>query len=166
MSNCPKCGTEVDHPLKIWKIKQTPVALFECPNCKTKWRSKFIETEAISPITPAVIQATIPEPTSISPSEGELPITNSFRELINYINNLGEHINQIYDLLEKIDIDISKVREEQVALSDENKKELEIIKKTTITKSEFNDLLKKLNEPFEKFTPPKTTTEQPGRTRT
>ncbi|MDQ1279091.1 MAG: hypothetical protein QG670_351 [Thermoproteota archaeon] len=100
----------------------------------------------------------------MSSSEGESSITNSFRELLNYINTLGEHVNQIYDRLEKIETDLNKLREDQVASSNESKKELEAIRKITITKSEFNDLLKKLNEPFEKFTPPKTT-ERPRRSR-
>ena len=100
----------------------------------------------------------------MSQSEGESTITNSFRELLNYINSLGDNVNQIYDRLEKIEIDITKAKEDLGASFNENKRELENIKKSTITKSEFNDLLKKLNEPFEKFTPPKTT-ERPRRTR-
>ncbi len=92
----------------------------------------------------------------MSSSEGESTITNSFRELLNYINTLGEHVNQIYDRLEKIEADLGKLRDDQAASSNESKRELEAIKKTTITRSEFNDVLKKLNEPFEKFTPPKT----------
>lgn len=63
MANCTKCGTEVDHPLKTWKIKHTPVAIFECPSCKTKWRSKFAETIVISPISQPAIQTVIAEPT-------------------------------------------------------------------------------------------------------
>ena len=97
-------------------------------------------------------------------SESELSITNSFRELLNYINTLGEHINQVYDRLDKIETDINKVKEDLGTSSNENKNELENIRKTIITKSEFNDLLKKLNEPFEKFSPPKTA-ERPRKTR-
>ena len=40
MANCPKCSGNSDHPLKTWKIKQTTIALYECPSCKTKWRGK------------------------------------------------------------------------------------------------------------------------------
>lgn len=43
MVNCPKCGAVVERPVKSWKIKQTPVALHECPTCRFKWRSKNIE---------------------------------------------------------------------------------------------------------------------------
>ncbi len=41
VTNCTKCGTYVEHPLKKWNIKQTPIGLFECPSCNTKWRSKL-----------------------------------------------------------------------------------------------------------------------------
>jgi len=56
MFNCTKCGTEIDHPLKTWKIKQTPIALFECPSCKTKWRRKFIEAPTVTQIAPPRVQ--------------------------------------------------------------------------------------------------------------
>jgi uncharacterized protein YlaI len=50
MVNCPKCRTCVDHPVKSWRIKQTPIALYECPSCGSKWRSKTdIATEALAP---------------------------------------------------------------------------------------------------------------------
>ncbi|MDQ1279946.1 MAG: hypothetical protein QG670_1208 [Thermoproteota archaeon] len=72
MANCTKCGTEVDHPLKTWKIKQTPVALYECPSCKTKWRGKFAEITAILPVSQPVIQAAIVEHT---PTQQTIQIT-------------------------------------------------------------------------------------------
>ena len=97
--------------------------------------------------------------------DSETSITNSFRELLNYITSLGEHVNQIYDRLEKIEADLNKAMEELGTTTADNRKELEEIKKNIITKAEFNDLLKKLNEPFEKFTPPKTR-ERTRRTRT
>ena len=96
--------------------------------------------------------------------ESESTITNSFRQLLSYITALGEHINQIYDRLEAIEADIGKAREEFEVSARDNRKELESIKQVMVTKSEFNDLLKKLNEPFEKFTPPKTR-ERPRKTR-
>jgi hypothetical protein len=93
----------------------------------------------------------------MSQSDNESNIVNSFRELLNYVGFLGEHINQIYDHLEKIETDIDKTKEELGASIADNRKELEIIKKSMITKTEFNDTLQKLNQPFEKFMPPKTT---------
>jgi len=93
----------------------------------------------------------------MSQPENETNIVNSFRELLNYVSVLGEHVNQIYDHLEKIEMDIDKAKEELGASIADNKKDLESIKKSMITKTEFNDTLQKLNQPFEKFTPPKTT---------
>jgi hypothetical protein len=41
----------IDAPLKTWKIKQTPIALYECGVCKAKWRSRIgVETVAVTPI--------------------------------------------------------------------------------------------------------------------
>jgi len=46
MAKCPKCGTEVEKPIKEWEIqpkrKKGPrvrISLFECPNCKTRFRT-------------------------------------------------------------------------------------------------------------------------------
>lgn len=91
----------------------------------------------------------------MSQPENKSDIVNSFRELLNYVNTLGLQVNQLYDHLEKIDTDIVNIKEKFEASIAENKEELENFKKTIITKSEFSDILQKLNQPFEKFTPPK-----------
>lgn len=100
----------------------------------------------------------------LSQPENESGIVNSFRELLTYVNTLGENINQIYDHLEQIESDLIKAKEDLGASIAENKEEIANVKKTIITKSEFNDILKKLNQPFEKFTPPKAP-ERPRRSR-
>lgn len=61
MYKCTKCGTAVYQPKKTWKIKQTPVALLECPSCKTRWRSRLEGTITILPIVPLAVLNTIPE---------------------------------------------------------------------------------------------------------
>ena len=94
----------------------------------------------------------------MSPSESEPSIANSFRELLDYVSNLGEHVNQIYTRLGKIEASVSKTKEDLEASITENKNALESIKETMITKSEFNDLIQKINEPFTQFTPPKAPT--------
>ena len=101
----------------------------------------------------------------MSNTNDELSIVNSFRELLSYIVSLAEQINQLDDRLEKIDLETNKTKEELEGSIKENKKELENIKSTLITKSEFNTLLQKLNQPFEKFSPPKTV-ERTRKTRT
>ena len=92
----------------------------------------------------------------MSLQNSESSVAQSFRELLNYVSNLGEHINQIYDHLEKIEKNVSKTKEELETSIMDNKNGLERVKEVIITKSEFNELLQKINEPFEQFTPPKT----------
>ena len=96
----------------------------------------------------------------MSLSDSELSITKSFGELLNYISKLGVHINQIYDRLDKIEANISETKEELRNSITDNKNELENIREVMVTKSEFNNLLKKLNEPFEQFSLPQTPKQQ------
>ena len=96
----------------------------------------------------------------MSNTDNELSIAGSFRELLNYIVGLAEQINQLDDRLEKIELETNKTKGDLEGSIKENKKEIENIKNTLITKTEFNTLIQKLNLPFEKFSPPKT-----GRTR-
>ncbi|MCJ7610428.1 hypothetical protein MUP00_12330 [Candidatus Bathyarchaeota archaeon] len=57
MANCPKCDASVVQPTKTWKIKQTPIALYECPSCKLRWRNKLtIEAAVITPQNPPETQ--------------------------------------------------------------------------------------------------------------
>ena len=82
MANCTKCGTAVDHPQKTWKIKQTQVALFECPSCKAKWRSKYTDI----PIVQQTIQTPIIEdkesiktPIELEKIENNTPLMEEIR---------------------------------------------------------------------------------------
>ena len=68
MANCPKCNTAAESPMKTWKIKQTPIALYECPSCKAKWRSRLIvEAAVVAPAKP-------PEAAPIGRIEVETPL--------------------------------------------------------------------------------------------
>ena len=69
---------------------------------------------------------------------------------------LGEHINKIYGFLEGIEMDIRKIEKEVEAKITDSKKELETVKKTVITKSEFNEVLQKFYQTLMEFTPHKT----------
>ncbi|MEM2094605.1 MAG: hypothetical protein QXI32_04850 [Candidatus Bathyarchaeia archaeon] len=100
----------------------------------------------------------------MSQSESESSIVNSFKDLLNYVTILGEHVNQIYDHLEKMEADIDRVKNDLGSSIAENRKELESVKKSMITKAEFSDTLQKLNQPFEKFKPK--AVERPRKTRT
>mgnify|MGYP000194439455 FL=1 len=49
MPKCPKCGTEVEKPIKTWQLapkgrKPVTIGLFKCPNCGTFFR-KGVKTE-------------------------------------------------------------------------------------------------------------------------
>jgi predicted RNase H-like nuclease (RuvC/YqgF family) len=88
--------------------------------------------------------------------EIESSVGRSLRELLTYISHLGEHVNQIYNRLDQIDASMQDIKKELEISIESNKKELMDVKKITTTKSEFNDLIKKLNEPFKEFTPPST----------
>ena len=67
MTNCPKCNTNAERPLKTWKIKQTPIALYECPTCNSRWRSKMtIEAAVVTPVKPLEI-------TAVDRTEAEAP---------------------------------------------------------------------------------------------
>lgn len=83
-------------------------------------------------------------------------ISKSFRELLNYVSSIGEHVNQIYDRLDKIDTNLNKTKEKLRLSIENNTNELERLKKAMITKSELNEILQKINEPFKQFSPPKT----------
>ncbi|RLI22738.1 hypothetical protein DRO54_00385 [Candidatus Bathyarchaeota archaeon] len=51
MVKCPKCGFEVENPLKSWTISKragegkTLMGLFECPSCKARFRSSIEKEE-------------------------------------------------------------------------------------------------------------------------
>ena len=92
----------------------------------------------------------------MSLQNSESSVTTNIRELLNYVCSLGEHLNQIYNRLEKIEKNVSKTKEELETSIIDNKNGLERVKEVIITKSELNGLLQNLNEPFEQFSPPKT----------
>ena len=70
MANCPKCNMAAENPLKTWKIKQTPIALYECPSCRARWRSRLIvEAAVVAPVEP-------PEVATTGRIEIETPLTS------------------------------------------------------------------------------------------
>ncbi len=97
--------------------------------------------------------------------EGEPSIATSFRKLLEYVSNLGEHVNLIYTRLGKLEATVSQTQTDLAVAISDNKNALAHIKETMITKAEFNALLQTINEPFTQFTPPKallpSDTEQP-----
>lgn len=91
----------------------------------------------------------------LSLSDHESAIANSLRELLDYVSDLGAHVNHIYKRLEQIGVSLNNTKDDLSASIKNNEDELESIKETMITRSEFNSLIEKINEPFQKFSPPK-----------
>ena len=91
----------------------------------------------------------------MSLQNSESLVAKSFQELLNYVSNLGEQLNKLYNHLETIEKNVSKTKEELETSIIDNKNGLERVKEVIITKSELNGLLQNLNEPFEQFSPPK-----------
>ena len=100
----------------------------------------------------------------MSQQNSELDIVNNFRELLDYVSILGKSLNQINDHLKEIDTIIVNLKKDLRESISENKEMLESIKHNIVTKSEFNDIIQKLNQPFEKF-PPLQTPKKTRRTR-
>ena len=61
MASCTKCGVTVDTPVKVWKVKQTSMGLFECPSCKMRWRGRLAEAQTFKPAVNSKKQPKIAE---------------------------------------------------------------------------------------------------------
>ena len=92
----------------------------------------------------------------MSLQNSESSVAKSFQELLDYVSNLGEQINKLYNHLETIEKNLIKTKDNLTQSIIDNQTELERVNEIVITKSELNNLLQKINEPFETFTPPKT----------
>ena len=92
----------------------------------------------------------------MSQQNSESSVSKSFQELLNYVSNLGEQINKIYNHLETIEKNLTTTKDDLAQSIIDTKSELERVNEIVVTKSELNNLLQKINEPFESFTPPKT----------
>jgi len=92
----------------------------------------------------------------MSLQNSESSVVKSFQELLDYVSNLGEQINKLYNHLETIEKNLIMTKDNLTQSIIDNQTELERVNEIVITKSELNNLLQKINEPFETFTPPKT----------
>jgi 4-hydroxy-3-methylbut-2-enyl diphosphate reductase IspH len=85
----------------------------------------------------------------------EPTIISNLRDLLTYISRLGVQMNQMNQRLDQIDASIRDVTRKLDLSIETNNKTVLSIKQTTITKTEFNQLIAKLNEPFKEFSPTK-----------
>lgn len=87
------------------------------------------------------------------PKKNEPTIISNLRDLLAYINRLGVQMNQMNLRLDHIDATIRDITRKLELSIETNNKTVMGIKQTTITKTEFNELIAKLNEPFKEFSP-------------
>lgn len=82
--------------MKSWKIKQTPIALYECPSCKARWRSKLIVEAAVAtpekpPETATTgrieVETPVSTPVAAAPKESTRPVSG-IRRFFSSIFNL------------------------------------------------------------------------------
>jgi hypothetical protein len=89
------------------------------------------------------------------------PLAKNFRQLLDYVSSLGDHLNLIYERLDAIEGLVNRANDDLQASITTNRQDLESLKDTMVTKSEFSDLIQKINEPFTQFSPPQPTEPRP-----
>lgn len=77
-----------------------------------------------------------------------------FSSLHEYLCLIGEHINQIHSNLDRIDKDLSEMRNEHKLTIESEKTELQQIKAFMVTKTEVESLLQELNDIIKGAFPP------------
>jgi len=82
---CPKCGFEVENPLKTWNVSKRGgegkivMGLFECPNCKARFRASVEEEKEMEVSIKKVVER----------------IRNVKGELMQTLRNLRERIKTL-----------------------------------------------------------------------
>lgn len=89
------------------------------------------------------------------------PLVQNFRQLLDYVSSLGDHLNLIYERLDAIEGLVNRANTDLQASIATNRQDLESVKDSMVTKSEFSELLAKINEPFTQFSPPQPTEPRP-----
>jgi hypothetical protein len=89
------------------------------------------------------------------------PLAQNFRQLLDYVSSLGDHLNLIYERLDAIEGLVNRANTDLQASIATNRQDLESVKDSMVTKSEFSELLAKINEPFTQFSPPQPTEPRP-----
>jgi hypothetical protein len=77
------------------------------------------------------------------------------------VSSLGDHLNLIYERLDAIEGLVNRANTDLQASIATNRQDLESVKDSMVTKSEFSELLAKINEPFTQFSPPQPTEPRP-----
>lgn len=78
-------------------------------------------------------------------------------ELADYVKRVGEHINLVYKRLEEIEGKLNSLSgeiSELKAAIGTNKADIDSLRESVVSKSEFDDFVKKLTESFRELLPP------------
>lgn len=102
MVNCPKCGSEVSKAVKTWNVSprgppgEGPklMGLFECPNCKTRFR--------------AMVEEKAEETVSIKNMVERIKVIKG--ELMQTLKNLREKIKTLETERANLMLEIEKLR--------------------------------------------------------
>ena len=87
-------------------------------------------------------------------SRDEPPLIQEFRELYNYVILMGRHINEIHTRLGKIEESIKEISESHSSFVRENSAEMANIRESLVSKSEYNDLVDRMEKSMGEMLPP------------
>ncbi len=90
----------------------------------------------------------------MSLSRDEPALIKEFRELYNYVVLMGRHINEIHNRLGKIEESINEVKMNHSSFVRENSAEIANIVENMVSKSEFNDLVERMEKSMAEMLPP------------
>jgi len=87
-------------------------------------------------------------------SRDEPPLIKEFRELYNYVILMGRHINEIHNRLSKIEESIKEISESHSSFVRGNTAGMANIIENMVSKSEFNDLVERMEQSMGEMLPP------------
>jgi hypothetical protein len=90
----------------------------------------------------------------MSASRDEPPLIKEFRELYNYVILMGRHITEIHNRLGRIEESIKEINASHSSFARENSAELANIMEQMVNKTEFNDLVEKMEKSMGEMLPP------------
>lgn len=89
----------------------------------------------------------------MSTNNREPGIVKEFRELYEYVYELGKHINSIYRRVERIESELKEVSKQLTGSTTANRMDISVIQETMLTRSEFNEFIDQLKSEVEKTMP-------------
>ncbi|MEM2094603.1 MAG: hypothetical protein QXI32_04840 [Candidatus Bathyarchaeia archaeon] len=90
----------------------------------------------------------------MSVAKDEPTLIKEFRELYNYVILVGRHINEIHNRLGKIEESIKEIKANHSSFVKESSAEISNIIENMVTKSEFNDLVERMERSMAEMLPP------------